>query len=128
MREAGLGFDGRRSSRNAGHDGEHVAGPHRRSGRCQMPDVGLIEIEADKVPQSAILLQQMALEPVVGSQQAIQHLAHGVTRELNAILAGSEASEGSGNGNGYGHWIIPRSRPRVTLGASPSSLPPEPNW
>ena len=56
----------RATARDARHDGEHVARAHRRVGRVEVADVGVVEVQVDEVPQPAVVLHQMALEAAVG--------------------------------------------------------------
>jgi hypothetical protein len=68
VRKLRLGLGHRRAARDAGHDGQDVPRMHRCGGRCKVANIRLVEVQVDEVAQSAIVLQQMALEPVVRRQ------------------------------------------------------------
>jgi hypothetical protein len=98
-----LGVDRRPPARDARHDREHVTLAHRGVGGIQLPDVGVVEIQVDEIPQAAVVLNQMALEAAVGRQEPVDHLAHGLAGELDGVAPPSEAPEWCGYGHGHGH-------------------------
>ena len=104
VRELGqLGLDRRPAAGDARHDREHVALAHRRVGGIELPDVGVVEIQVDEVPEAPVVLHQVALEAGVGRQEPVDHLAHGLAGELDGVAAAGEAPERSGDGHGHGH-------------------------
>src|SRR3954451_6927706 len=103
MRERFCLCGSRRAARDAGHDGEYIAGTHRRCGRRKVSNVGLVEIHTHEAAQTAVVLHQVSLQTIMSCEQLLEHLTYCLTSQLERVATVGKRAQRSWNRNSHRH-------------------------